>query len=308
MKGNVRKMLIVLTSIVCAICVFRVGYGMFSVYSAKKDYAQLSQSVNLPAYTEQAAENEENVPAYVKYAQDYEELFASDTSGESFEDAVTFLPDSTPVIIEDEAEVEKDAYAEQLTATDLDAVKMQNEDIIAWIVIPGTELSYPVAQGEDNSYYLTHSFKKWWSHVGTIFADYRSSAALTDFHTILYGHNLQGGGMFSSLVNYKDEAYFAAHPSIYFVTEDRVLRYDVFAAYEADAQNGHSYRLGLTREKDKNAFIEYCVGNSAIETGIFPSAEDTILTLSTCTQTGYYDYATRWVVHAVLRYEQPITE
>ena len=31
-----------------------------------------------------------------------------------------------------------------------------NPDVIAWIEIPGLEISYPVVQGRDNDYYLHH--------------------------------------------------------------------------------------------------------------------------------------------------------
>ena len=45
------------------------------------------------------------------------------------------------------------------------------------------------------------------------------------------------------------------------------------------------------------AFIQDCIDGSVIDTGILPDTGDRLLTLSTCTGTGY---ATRWVVHAVL--------
>ena len=35
-----------------------------------------------------------------------------------------------------------------------------NEDIVAWIQIPGIDVDYPVVQGEDNEYYLHQMFRK----------------------------------------------------------------------------------------------------------------------------------------------------
>lgn len=36
----------------------------------------------------------------------------------------------------------------------------KNNDFIGWIKIDGTEINYPVVQGDDNDYYLSHNFKK----------------------------------------------------------------------------------------------------------------------------------------------------
>ena len=43
---------------------------------------------------------------------------------------------------------------------DLPALQQVNSDVIGWIAIPGTGISYPLGQGPDNDYYLTHLEKK----------------------------------------------------------------------------------------------------------------------------------------------------
>ena len=48
-------------------------------------------------------------------------------------------------------------------------------------------------------------------------------------------------------------------------------------------------------EKVKRAFIEFSLEQFVIDTGIVPDVEDGILTMSTCTGSGY---DTRWVVQA----------
>ena len=52
----------------------------------------------------------------------------------------------------------------------------------------------------------------------------------------------------------------------------------------------------------KQEFLDACMAQSVIDTGIVPTVHDRILTLSTCTGNGH---ATRWVVQAVLRCEAP---
>ena len=39
-----------------------------------------------------------------------------------------------------------------------DILRIQNNDVVGWIYGPGTSINYPVVQGEDNDYYLTHIF------------------------------------------------------------------------------------------------------------------------------------------------------
>ena len=43
---------------------------------------------------------------------------------------------------------------------DFEGLRKINEDLVAWIQIPGIGLDYPVVQGEDNEYYLYHTFQK----------------------------------------------------------------------------------------------------------------------------------------------------
>ena len=43
---------------------------------------------------------------------------------------------------------------------DLPALQQVNSDVIGWIAIPGTEISYPLVQGTDNDYYLTHTWNQ----------------------------------------------------------------------------------------------------------------------------------------------------
>ena len=195
---------------------------------------------------------------------------------------------------------EEDPHLAELAAMDLDALRQINPDVIGWIRIPDTVIDYPLLQGEDNEYYLKHTWEEKKNAVGSIFLECRNSPDLTDYNTIIYGHNMNNGSMFASLRKYAGETYFTQHPYVYLVTDDGVLRYDVFSSYKADV-DGVTYGLSFRQEETKAEFLIHALENSSFDAGIVPESQDRILTLSTCSGAGY---STRWVVHARLKMVQ----
>lgn len=189
-----------------------------------------------------------------------------------------------------------DPYAAALAETDLDSLQAVNSDVVGWISIPNTELSYPLLQGEDNDYYLTHTWQNEENSVGAIALEHRVSPDLSDFNTIVYGHRMRNGSMFGSLRNYNDINYWKQAPSVYVLIDSgEVYHYDIFAAYQADISLP-VYLPGISEQSDKEDILQYALTHSVIDTGIIPTAEDQILSLITCTGEGY---SARWIVQAV---------
>lgn len=181
----------------------------------------------------------------------------------------------------------------------LEALKEINSDVIGWIVIPHTEISYPIVQGEDNSYYLKHTWDKENNNVGAIFMEARNSAELNDFNTIVYGHRMRDNSMFGRLKYYVDQEYWKQHPQIYVIDESGGHKYDIFAAYEVTVEDG-VFDINFESEEEKQKYINECLEKSVINTKIVPEVKDEILTLSTCTANGKTN---RWIVQGVIRCE-----
>ena len=189
-----------------------------------------------------------------------------------------------------------DPYADALKNMDFTALRQENQDVAGWILIPDTKVSYPLMQGEDNDYYLNHNWRRQKSSQGSIYMDYRCSTDLSGFHTILYGHKMNNGAMFGQLYRYEEQTFWEAHPNLYIADDNGSHVYQIFAAYEASVSTGDTYRVSFASEEKQQAFLDACMEHSEIQTGIVPTVEDRILTLSTCTGNGH---ATRWVVQAV---------
>lgn len=192
--------------------------------------------------------------------------------------------------------VSPDPVVKELEARDIAALREVNPDVVGWIHIPGGDISYPLLQGEDNDYYLHHTWEKKWNSGGSIFLDCRSARNFGDFHTLIYGHRMRNDTMFAPLRRYAEQTWWEAHPYIYIVDEEQVRRYEIFAAWEPDVTSP-VYDPDLTGGEARREMIAQCLTASVIGTGVVPDPEDHLLTLSTCTGQGH---ATRWVVQGRL--------
>ncbi|MBQ3556176.1 MAG: class B sortase [Oscillospiraceae bacterium] len=179
---------------------------------------------------------------------------------------------------------------------DLAGLRQTNPDVQGWISIPGTQLDYPFLQGEDNQYYLNHTWQGKRNAAGSVFLECTAQPDFSDFNTIVYAHNMKNGSMFGSLRQYRTQSHWQKHPCIYIVNDSGIHRYEIFAAFEAEVR-GYTYRLDVNTPEKKQAFLDYSAQRSVIETGVVPTVEDSVITLSTCTGNGY-DH--RWVVQGVL--------
>ena len=205
-------------------------------------------------------------------------------------------PDPEPAAEPDPEPAFDDPYAQSLLETDLAELQAVNPDVLGWISIPDTPISYPLLQGEDNSYYLEHTWQKEYNPGGSIFMECQNNSDFSSFNTIIYGHRMSDSSMFNSLRHYENGEYLAQHPRIYIAETDGVRVYEVFSACEVTVTDP-VYWLITTQEKYKQAMIDFCIEQSVVDTGIVPDVEDRLLTLSTCTSMAVSD--NRWVVIAV---------
>lgn len=177
---------------------------------------------------------------------------------------------------------------------DFEGLQKLNEDILGWIDIPGTDISYPIVQTEDNDYYLTHSADKSRNRAGAIFLDYRTPGDFSNRNTIIYGHRMNNGSMFGTLQKLQKAEYLAEHPyiHIYLPDLDEPLVYEIFSTKENSASmNTAVYQVDL---EDPETAAEWLAEIGPAEN---LTDEDLILTLSTCVKG---DGNTRFIVQAKL--------
>lgn len=177
---------------------------------------------------------------------------------------------------------------------DWDYLKKENEDIIAWIYIPDTNINYPILKGESNNTYLRRNIYHKYSYKGCIFAEHLNEDPFADFNTIIYGHNLENGTMFSQLKNYRKQSYYDEHKYIYIYTPDgKCTQYLIFSFHRVSESDGAIYNLSYASfEQCKTAFTK----KNMIQSDDFDESNvKNVITLSTCDNSRK---SQRYVLHA----------
>lgn len=173
-------------------------------------------------------------------------------------------------------------YKNVLPSTNIkDINKLENEyeGATGYIDIPNTSISYPIMQGEDNSYYLKHLPNGDRNKMGSIFLDYRNNG-FNDKNTIIYGHNFNNGTMFSDLLNYKSFEFYKNHSNYKIYTSDKVIEVAIFAVYIADATKDE---LPINFEStDFDDYLDMVLESNLINSEVSIDSEDNLITLCTC--------------------------
>ena len=151
-------------------------------------------------------------------------------------------------------ETDEGVQAEESLVPEIDFVSLKeiNEDVVGWLYLPDTVINYPVVQGEDNSYYLKHLVDGSYNANGSLFVDYHNKMDFSDDNTLIYGHHMDSGKMFATLVKYKNQEFYDAHPVAYFLTEEKDYKIEIFSGYVTTHDSDSYLLMAGSRELLKN--------------------------------------------------------
>lgn len=218
------------------------------------------------------------------------------TNPEADEYSVSGGADDTDQYTRQEGYSGGEADYEPVQEVDMDYLRSVNSDIVGWLYCPGTVINYPVVQGTDNTYYLSHLADGSENRNGCLFVDCDNSADLSDENTIIYGHHMQSGAMFASLVKYADQSYYEEHPYMYLDVGDDQYLVEVFAGYDA-AVDDDAYCRTFACEEDFVEWLDQVKAKSDFSADVEVAVGDHIVTFSTCS---YVFEDARYVVHGKL--------
>ena len=181
-----------------------------------------------------------------------------------------------------------------INSISFDELKSEYSNVVAWIMVDGTNVNYPIVQTTDNDFYLNHDITKQPKGSGWTFMDYRNSVNLDDSNTIFYGHNLLNKTAFGSLSNvFTDKWFQNSNHYIVVRTPNEKHVYQVFSCYYIDPEV-YYLQTNFYNNNDYQVFLDTLKGRSNYNFGLDVTSSDKIITLSTCTD----DNKGRKVIHA----------
>lgn len=270
-------------------CLSFIAWHIYSDMAAQQAYEDTQSLVVSPE--NESGVHDESVAESVLTVEDIESVeFTGEREGE-------------------EAPLPTDIFSGLGGRIDFAALNAINPDLFAWILINDTNIDYPIAQHPtEDDYYLNHDMYGDARFAGCPYIQTINKNDFSDPNTVVYGHNMKSGSMFSTLHYFQNGDFFAAHPYIYIYTADKILVYEVFAArFFTDDNLLTAYNFA--DQVSFRKFLDDIYNNRSMRNNIRNDIEvttnDRILTLSTCIGGSPGE---RFLVHAKLLWEGNETE
>ena len=152
-----------------------------------------------------------------------------------------------------------------------------NPDVYGWITLYGTEIDYPLVQGEDNDKYVNTDAQGNFSVSGSLFLDCNNARDMSDTVNIIYGHHMEKDKMLGGLDHYEKEDYFKKHQYGNLYVDGKNYGLEFFMLIHVDAYDSKVYN---TNERGIDSYIEYISSFSIQKLDI--DERERLICLSTC--------------------------
>ena len=159
--------------------------------------------------------------------------------------------------------------------------RYNNNDIVGYLYIEGTNINYPVTQYTDNEFYLHHDIEKRRNRAGWIFLDYENDITKEDRNVVIYGHNTERNNRFHHISRFVNRDFFDAHRYITFNTAYAEYRWEIFSFYRTGIDFFYIQVFFDSYEEFYELLAEM-KARSMHDSGIEVGPGDRVLTLSTC--------------------------
>lgn len=172
-----------------------------------------------------------------------------------------------------------------------------NPDVIAWVWIPGTSVSYPVLQEKTigSFYYINHNLYHHYQELGSVFTPAMENTS-KNAETLLFAHNSfgwYGNVYFTYLASwYKNTTTATAYRYAYiYYPNGKVEQYHVWTAKSTTVSDPV---YALPQEKDSSEYQlmlnQMSNHSNFVLDSARPTNHDKTLVLSTCQELGHSPY------------------
>ena len=156
-----------------------------------------------------------------------------------------------------------------------------NAEVFSWLTVYGTNIDYPVTQGQDNMKYVNTNAEGLYSLSGAIFLDTENSKDFSDFNSILYGHHMAKKAMFGEIGEFSDREMFDTHKygNLYFDGKDHGIEF--FAFLHTDAYDNAVFSANVDEDR-RQSYYDDLMAKTMYKRDIEITTRDNIVLLSTC--------------------------
>lgn len=151
--------------------------------------------------------------------------------------------------------------------------------MVARLRLDGAGIDLPVMQGNDNVEYLNKNPFGEDSLSGSAFLDFRNADDFADELSVVYGHAMEGGEMFGSLVRYEDEKWLKSHEDGVLTLNEKDEALRVFAVLETDANDASILDPKGTKENALGTIERSAI---VLDEEAKPKENENLLVLVTC--------------------------
>lgn len=201
-----------------------------------------------------------------------------------------------------------------LLNVNFEELRAKYSDAVGWLSVPGAGINQPVAQSNNNEYYLTHNIDGTLSKSGWLFTDYRLSNELPVRNYVIYGHNMADGTAFGKLnrIRFSSDTWNWWEQEdcqlIYYTTEYYTAVYQIFNVMQVVSSEVYYHNMNLTNSQMIDFMTEMSSYNFCADKLTYSQAfkdSDRIITLSTCADAAG---AEKLVIQGVLVYSKQIKD
>lgn len=220
----------------------------------------------------------------------------------------------TVIDVEVPEEVTDPEESLNLLNVNFEELRAKYPDAVGWLSVPGAGINQPVAQSNNNEYYLTHNIDGTLSKSGWLFTDYRLSNELPVRNYVIYGHNMADGTAFGKLnrIRFSSDTWNWWEQEdcqlIYYTTEYYTAVYQIFNVMQVVSSEVYYHNMNLTNAQMIDFMTEMSSYNFCADKLTYSQAfkdSDRIITLSTCADAAG---AEKLVIQGVLVYSKQIKD
>ncbi len=286
-KNNGKRVWIIVLILSLMLISIAVGVAIWVYFGNNDDYSEyIRDATSLPTEPSQAEPTEPSEMSASTQMQS--EGITEDTEASEEQEQPTIEP--TQEILPD-------------NPVDFEGLQALNSDIYAWIYIPNTGIDLPIfqaAQPKDDNYYMHRDVNGNYAYKGCIYTQRANSKDFSDPVTVIYGHHMYDGTMFSNLHYFLDDQFFEDNRYFYIYTPGQIMIYEIVSAFQYDERHILN-SFDFSKEEIFQEYIDYILKPRTmvadVRDGVSVTTQDKIVTLSTCINSG----TARYLVQGVLR-------